>query len=151
MLRGAELEANITATNNANDAANKLQDRLLPIFAPLVGQNLFKVDGSLLAKIAKLVPDLPYTDRLRYHREGSSYVLSWTVTASENYGDSYCTYARASARIGLLENGVLTSLIGPMNLKTDYQLAEVLAARETAKEAERVFNAAKGACDPFGM
>lgn len=149
-MRSQELPAKIKATNRANAEAMATQTKLLDFFRQYVGQRIFKADGSLFAKIEGKWPDLPYEPSLRFWRPTSDYTLSWRVSACENYGDHTCTYAEAAIPVGVISNGVLTELVEPVPLRTDYSLDEVLALRESAKEARRVYDAAKDACWPFG-
>ena len=68
MSRGNATAAKVKAVNRANKEAIKLYEQLAPIFAPLVGQQVMKGTGGLLAKFQKLLPELPNTSSLSIHR-----------------------------------------------------------------------------------
>lgn len=150
-----KLAANIAARNRANTEANRIQAVLIPFFAQYVGQKILKADNSLLAKIK--VPDLGIsTTSLRNYRDSrSNYSLSWEVSANEPdsgdvNGHHTVTYANATAYIGELDNGVLKNVAEPRQHRTDWTEAEIIAAREELKAAQRKVSEAQSKLGPFG-
>ena len=143
-------KAKVKAVNKAHAYAAKLHEQLTPIFAPLVGQNLFKI-GGLLAKYQKLLPELPSTPSLFVHRHLSDYSLGWTVKTSEDIeGQSGCLYYETTVSIGELSHGVLTKLTPYQPGRTDWTLKEIEDKRETLRAAEKAYNDARSALYPFG-
>jgi hypothetical protein len=146
-----ELEARVRGVNAANQYANDLHSRLVAVFRPFVGQKILTAPGDLLARIKRLVDalDLPSTPRLHVYRDRSDYCLRYVVKSCES--DGKCGhYYEASVSVGELDHGRLTSLIDAPQYRTDYVAAEVVAARETYKEAKRVADEARSALYPFG-
>ena len=145
-----ELNAKIIATNKANAYANELYEKLVTVFKPLVGQQIMKKDGTLLAKYEKLLPTFVNTGPISVYRSSSHYSLSWTVKTCV-VTDGIGVYAEATVYVGdLSEGSVLTSICKPNNYRSDYTLAEVEKNRKAAREAKEVYNNAKSACFPFG-
>ena len=149
----AALDAKVKAVNRANGEALKLHSVLVEIFRPLVGTKVEKADGTLLKKIADLLPELPYTSKLHVYKNVSNYFLAWNVKAVEGYGEHHCTSHEASVYVGFLANGagfVLEKLADPPDLRTDYTAEEVLAKRADFDVKRKAADAAKCALGPFG-
>jgi len=148
------LEARVAGVNEAHDYANKLWPKLAAVFEPLVGQKIEKVDGGLLEKVKKQLPELPNTVAISVNRYHSNYSLSWTVKTCKSvkqpdgYGHAY--YYERSVTVGELRHGVLTKLVEQPHFKTDYNAKDILAKREAFKAAEKVYDEAKSALFPFG-
>lgn len=155
MVHDDALSAKVAAVNKANAYALEIYPRLRLVFEPLVGQKILKVDGTLLAKVEKLLPEFPCSPGLHAYESSSDYSLRWCVKTMESYQSrqSDCqiaSYYEADVYIGTLENGVLTKLYEPPILRTDFTVGEISnlrAAYEKAKEAARE---ARSALGPFG-
>lgn len=77
MYERAKLEARVKAVNEAHKYANELYGTLVAIFRPLVGQQIEKQGGDLLAKVKKLIPEPPHSANLRVWKTSSAYSLAW--------------------------------------------------------------------------
>jgi len=147
-----ELSAKVEAVNMANREANRLYPILRAIFEPLVGQRITKKDCTLLARIAKLVPDFPNTHNLKVYGKGSEHIysLSFTVKTCINYGDHMCTYHEVQVCICDLNNGVITRFYdNDQNRPTNYTVEDINAKREAARVAKKAYEVARSACYPF--
>ena len=146
------LKAKVKAVNYCHEEANKLYDVLLPIFKPLLGCRVDKMDGTFLAKIAKLVPDFHPIPRLSVFRSTSEYSLSFTVKACEQITDSHgCLYYEITLYIGDLRGGILTELTArPKPFRTDFSEQEILDKRITWRKARDAFESARSDLWPFG-
>jgi len=153
------LAAKVAAVNSANAEAQRLFPILSAIFAPLVGCKVEKVDGSLLASVAKLLPDPLST--FHVYRQSSRYSMAWIVKGSENYqtghdiGTQYGTaaYHEAVIYIGDLDGQTLKSLYGPENitkLRTDYTAEQVAELRKVCSAAKQAARDAESALSHFG-
>jgi hypothetical protein len=166
-IHATALEARIVARNRAHAEAIKLHAVIAPIFAALVGRVLFKSGGGFLAKVAKLLPEMPWNENgLRiYHESGSNYRLAWVIKCSESYrgdgrdpGYTPCCYEEASCTIGEISNdwtgqtpsGILKNISPPPAFRTDYTAAEIIAARAKVKVAEEALSDAKSGLEDFG-
>jgi len=147
-----ELEAQVKAVNKANQYANELYARLAPIFEPLVGSNVLKVDGSLQAKYQKLLPKFPNTIELNVYFSDCalSYSLTWVVETYEMIKGGCGLYHKASVSIGDLNNGKLVKIVNRPNYRDDYKAEDVEAAQLKTKEAKKVYEELKSALFPFG-
>lgn len=155
MVYPTALDAKVAAVNLANKTANETYPILRDIFEPLVGTTINKKDGTLLAKIAKLLPEFPCTPRLHIYKYSSDYSLVWVAktccTAPGMHADcQHAHYHEANIYVGHVRNGILESLHDAPNLRTDYAVDEILAARERYKIAEQAASEAKSALFPFG-
>lgn len=148
----AALKAKVKAVNSCHDEANKLYDVLLPIFKPLLGCQLDKMDGTFLAKIDKLVPDLPHATKLSVFRSSSEHSLSFTVKTWEHIADSHgCLYYETTLYIGDMRGGVLIALTErPKPFRTDFTEQEIQDKRITWREARDALDDARSALCPFG-
>lgn len=150
-MRGYDLVAQVKAVNRANAHAVKLYAQLEPIFRPLVGQQIFKVDGTLLAKVAKLLPELPYDGNLMVFKGSSDYSLNWTVKTSEMVeGAHHCVYHETGVYLGWVRNHVLTEMSGPPAVRSDWTVQEVTEGRERYQRAKREADDTLSAIHPFG-
>ncbi len=145
----ARLEAKVKAINDANAYAPELYAKLIPIFAPYVGQKIIKADGSLIAKIEKQIPELaPFTYRSR-----SNYSLGYVAkTCAMEPGGNGCAYHETYVSIGELRDGMLSSLApAPTGLRTDYTVEEVETKRKAVEKADKALDDAKGELYPFDI
>jgi hypothetical protein len=145
------LKAKVAAVNRCHAEAMKLFPQMVAIFAPLVGQKLDKVDGGLLEKIKKLLPEFPNTHKLQIFRGSSSYSLYWTVKTCEMIGSTHtCCYHEIGVYIGNMNNGVLTSLHDSFSARSDYTVDEVAALRVDYKAKKKAADEAHSALSHFG-
>ena len=142
--------AKVKAVNKAHAYGIKLYEQLVPIFTPLKGQKILKETGGLMAKVEKLLPDLPNTSDLSVHRHFSDYSLGYTVKVSEMVNDTSCLYYEITVQIGTLNHGVLESITSPFTARTDWKVAEITALRETFRKMEKAASDARSALYPFG-
>lgn len=148
MNRQHELAALVIATNRGHAYANGLYEALRPIFEPLVGTVVCKQDGSLLAKVEKLVPKLPYETGLSVLRDHTNYSLRWSIKTSETI-DGLAYYRETTVTIGE-KDGLLLSKICPAPVyRADYTLQEILAKRSAVAMAKKVYEDACDECYPF--
>jgi hypothetical protein len=149
------LDARIKAVNAANDYANGLFDELSPIFAKLVGQKVFKIDGEWLEKHKSILPVFAKTWNdvsIHVYRASSRYSLGWTVKACANIdGGCGCVYHETSVYIANIDGQNLSSMYDkPNQHKTDYTAEDVTAKRETYKRLKKLADEAQSALHPFG-
>ena len=146
-----KLTCKVGAINRANAYGKELYALLTPIFAPLVGKQILKVDGSLLAKYAALVPKFDYSHALHVYRHTSDYSLAWTVKTCEPLPPTSCMYHEAVVYIGDLSGQTLEKLsIHPFDLRSDYTVEEILLKRLDFEKAKKVLDEARSALYPFG-
>lgn len=154
MTHSTALDANVAAVNAAGSYAREIHSKLAGIFAPLIGVNIMKADGSLMAKYAKLIPEFPHTTRLHVYDSSSDYSLSWTVKAcelSESGRDyAYPAYREVTVYVGRLRNKVLQQILNVPEYKTDYSAAEIVEARKAYEAAKKIARDAESALIPFG-
>ena len=146
------LDAHVRAVNRAHAAANEWRPKLIEAFEPYLGCKIEKADGSLLAKVKKVVDDLklPYGNSLSIHRSlRSNYILFFTVRAGE-VADGRSYNREVSLYIGEMICGVLTKMCEMTEFRTDFTPEKVLAAREAYKQAKKLADDAESALHPFG-
>lgn len=144
------IKARVKARNNVNAEANRLYEVLVAIFAPLVGKTIFKQDGSLTAKCAKLLPELPGENALTVYGSSSKYSLAWCVKTCESVPPHGCCYEEAMVYVGDLTGKTLKKLCDPTNLRTDYTVGELEEKRRVYKEKKEEAGNARSALHPFG-
>jgi len=153
-IRQLRLEAKVKAVNNCHTYAMELYDKLVPVFTPLVGQKILKADGSLLAKVEKLLPQLESHPVVHIWRNPSNYTLNWTVKTCELFGHkdiASCTYYETSVYVGGLVHGdTLKDITAKQDLRNDYVAEVIQWHREVFKEAQKKADEAKSALWPFG-
>lgn len=150
MSRDTALKAKVTAVNRAHSYAHQLYAMLTPIFEPLVGEKVFKADGTLTAKCQKLMPELPHGIALHVYKHVSDYSLAWTVKTCESIeGSSACLYYEVTVYVGEMRNGVLMKLSTPFKGRVDYTPKEIEGKREDLRQAEEALSNARSALWPF--
>jgi len=151
-IRDKRLEAQVKAQNRVAARALELYDELAAIFRPLVGKQVCKANDpwALLAKVKALLPKLENTPALMIYQYSSNYSLVWVVKACEQAGDDVCEYREVSVYIGELRGLVLEKIYDSPNLRHDYSVAEIKAAREEVKAAQKALDEAKSKLYPFG-
>ena len=147
----AELAAKIAARNRCNKAANELYPRLAEIFRPMVGKKVVKVDGDLVygcrTNDLRSVLDVPGCHVYRYC---SVYSLMWCVKCSENIvGQSGCVYQEASVYVASLSGQICEKIDEWTDLKTDYNLDDLVAKIDAAELAREEYDRVKGLTFPF--
>ena len=144
------LSPKVKAVNVANAYGIELYDKLAAVFTPLVGCKIEKADGTLLAKVAKLMPSLPHGVGLSVYRYTSNYSLMYVVKTCESDGYNGCMYHETSVYIGEMRDGVLVKLCNKPELRTDYTVAEVEANRKAYEVAKEAASQAESKLHPFG-
>ena len=99
---------------------------------------------------------LPHTPKLHVYRYQSDYSLCWTVKTCETVpassgNHSHTYYHETTVYVAeLVHHHTLLKWYDQPTFKTDYSAAEIQAAREKFKDAEKAFEAARSALTPFG-
>lgn len=145
-MNTTKLKAKVAAINRANREAMELYPKLIAIFAPLVGQKVFKQNGELLEKIKKLIPDMPS----HIQRNHSDYNISWVVRAKEPDIYSNWIWHDAYLYIAGVRDGIIYETSNPPELRFNYNTDEVISNIEKADEAKKAYDDAVGKCWPFG-
>ena len=149
-MNNAKLSAKIIARNRANAAAISFYDAAAPIVARFLGQKIYKADGSLIAKLEKLLPKLAPGS----YRFDSRYSLSFVMKEYENVKDAgycNCIYQETYVHLGDVTNGILNKLYPrPDKLRSDYTFVEIAARRADAEAKEEAFREADSKLYPFG-
>lgn len=149
--REEKLACKVGAVNRANAYSKEIYALLNPIFTPLVGKQILKVDGSLLAKYAALVPKFEYSTDLHVYRQRSDYSLAWVVKTCEPLPPGSCMYHEAVVYIGDLRGQTLEKLsIHPFDLRSDYTVEEITQKRLNFERAKKELQEARSELYPFG-
>ncbi len=126
------IAAQVEARNLANQAVNDVYARLADFFRPFIGKQVTKKDGSLLAKIEKMLPVLDIPSRVSVYLNRSDYSLCWTCKACVSIQDDHgCVYDEQTSYVGKLSEGVLTEIQEVEARETDWT---------TEKLGERIAN-----------
>lgn len=146
-----KLTAKVVAINRANAYAEKLHTILHERFAPLVGEQILKADGTLLKKYSDLVPKLEGEDKddIWIYRLSSAYSLAWVVKTCESMTGS-CIYHETVAYIGNLDGKRLSNLLDFEERRSDFTVDEILEKRAAYESANRLADELKGKLYPFG-
>ena len=145
-----KLQARVNAVNKANAYAKELYEQLKPVFEPFVGMQILKQGGDLLAKVQKLIPELPCKPNLHVYRYRSDYSLMYMVRASATVDDYGSMSHEVGVYIGELHNGALIKMCDWHELRTDFTVEEVKLKREIYEQAQKVASEAESALHPFG-
>lgn len=146
-----QLKAKVAAVNRANGVALSLQPVLRAIFEPLVGEKILKADGTFLAKVAALMPELPSQHDLMVYRLAGNYSLAWSVKTNEHDSPQTVLYHEATLYVGNLEGQILKSMADHrFDGRVDYTVEEIEAKREAYSKAKRISDEAREALYPFG-
>jgi hypothetical protein len=146
-----KLTCKVAAINRANAYGKEIYQTLTKIFEPLVGEKILKVDGSLLAKYAALVPKFEYSHALHVYRHSSDYSLAWTVKTCEPLPPGSCMYHESTVYIGDLRGGMLDKLaIYPFDSRSDFTVEEITQKRVDFENAKKALDEARSALYPFG-
>ncbi len=150
------LETRVRGVNRANAYANEIAPKLRDLFAPYVGQKVFKADGTLLAKIQKQVDALQLTDGMRnggngyVYRLSSNYSVVFVVKTYESDGENHGYYHETSIYVAHVRDGVAYELYDWTTAKTDYNAAYIAVARERYEAAKKAADDARSELHPFG-
>lgn len=146
-----KLLGTIAAVNAAHAEALRLFPILSAIVAPWVGHKILKVDGTLLEKYRRQIPDLPNTPTLHVYRRSSDYNLIWMakasgVTSGDPKGLHTVCYYECPIPVGVLDRGILDRVYPDAPAyRTDYTYHGVVALQAQYKaaqaEADRLANA----------
>jgi hypothetical protein len=149
--RVEKLTAKVAAVNRANEYAARLYAALVEKFAPLVGQKILKVDGTLLAKYEGLVPVLPCSPDLHVYRHSSDYSLAWTVKTCEFMPPHSCMYHEVTVYVGDLRGATLEKMtVHPFTGRTDFSVEEITGKRLAYESAKKVADELRNDLYPFG-
>lgn len=150
------LAAKVAAQNEANKAAIELYAKAVEPLKAFVGQKILKVDGTLLEKVRKALPELVNTNEFRaYYTDGHGYSLCIAITVNKSSpsrrGDCLISqHMGASAYLAELRNGVLVKLYNVPQLRTDFSDLEILLARKDLEYAKKAMSVAQGRLYSFG-
>ncbi len=149
--RNDKVSAKVNAVNKANAYANDIHGQLVEAFQPFVGTKVLKADGTLTAKVEKMLPAFPHTSALSVYRNRSDYTLTYVVKVCEPIGDGgSCLYHEVSVYVGDVRDGVLTAVAEPVNdRRTNYTVENASLAMEMVRVAEKALSDAKSALYPF--
>lgn len=139
----------VDAKNAVNAYANEMQRLMLPIFVPLVGKQIIKQDKSLLDRVSKMLPKMPYLPDRHCSHYRSDYSLWWECHV-RLFNNDKSELATATVRIGDIRDQILTKVYdGDDPLKTDYNVDEIREYRRLFRLAEKAAAEAKEKCYPF--
>lgn len=149
------IAAKVAAVNNAHSYAKELYNTLSPIFRHYIGEKVIKNDGTLLAKIQKLIPDLPLTTNLSVWQRVSYYNIVWVIVSAETYQNQNQNNNEIALRyetiavIGSLQDGILMDICDSPQLRDDYTVAEIEDKLEARRIAETAHRQAESALEMF--
>lgn len=150
------LAAKIAAQNEANKAAIELYSKAVEPLKAFVGQKILKVDGTLLEKVKKVLPELVNTNEFRaYYTTGGGYSLRIAITVNKSSPSrrSDCQlaqYQESSAYLAGLRDGVLVKLYDAPQLRADFTEEEILMARKDLEYAKKAMSVAQSKLCGFG-
>lgn len=155
MVHANYLAAKVAVVNNANKYALELYPSLRAIFEPFLGQKIEKADGTLLKKIAELIPDHICNTSIHVYRHTSDYSLAWVVKTNESYpnnrGDCHlAVYHETVVYVGHMRSGFLEKFYDAPGFRHDYTVEEIIAKREEYKIAKGIADKCLSALFPFG-
>lgn len=147
----------VELVNDVGAAANAIAAAVVPKVAEFYGKKIVKADGGLTAAFTKAVPihNSPERgwQRVTYRVYSTGVSLWLNVKGCAPYGSS-CIYHEEEVYLGnLMSSGILNESEATRArgvLRTDWTVAEVLAARQRYAEAEEAMREARRACGPFG-
>jgi len=148
MVHSTPLAAKVAAQNEANRIANAMYLPATEALKPFIGQKVCKVDGGLLEKVKKVLPEASAHEgnhgQRPYYSTGHGYSLTLQIRiceeAKRRNGEQGSYYSEAVLYVADLRDGVLIKLYDPNTRRTDYTEAEIIEARkahEAAKTAVR--------------
>lgn len=147
-MQTARLSAKVRAQNKVNQIAAQHAPAFLAALAPFVGQKIYKADGEFTAKVKAALPK--GTDG---YFNSSNYSLSRVFRLSEPViGQSGSEYMQATVYFGKVDNGILVELwpFKAEDFRTDYNVEEIVQAREELRAAQAAVSRAQGKLQVFG-
>jgi hypothetical protein len=145
------LKARVKARNKVNAHAIAFYTMMAAVFKPLIGEKVEKADGSLLAKIDKILPPFPEEEGLRFWRHHAPYSIAWGLDIREPVQDAEVwTYEKEIVYIARVDNQILTSMESPFTARTDYKASEIERLRKAYEKAKNDADKARSALFPFG-
>lgn len=148
--RQAKLEARVQAVNTAHLYANSLYDLMAAAYKPLIGQDIFKADGTMFQKVEKLLPAVPESPRIHVYRDAGRYSIRYGIRAWHPIpGSNDMTY-EISVYIADITGGKIEKLYDPPAFRTDFTAGEIADKRQAYKDAQKKADDAKSALWPFG-
>lgn len=155
------LKAEIEARNKCNEHVVKFTREFREFFAQFVGEKIFKADGSLTKRIETML-----NKRIKdggWEREYpnpkfkpwivrcfSKYSLGFSVEVSYQDSDETATHVSEYAYIADMRDGVLIAIAtNAYDRRCDYTYDEVIAARDSVKEAKKALADAEAKLYPF--
>ena len=135
----------VRAVNKAHACGMEIYAQLTEALRPLMGEKIVTAQNTLLKKVEKLIPELPYRQDLRVVLDSIClpYSLAWRVSAYEDAHYSCLVY------VGILDDGKLINFNPPFKGRTDYTEQEVRRLRMEVEEAKRKVQAAQDAVGIF--
>jgi len=105
-----------------------------------------------LAKVEKLLPELPFSKTLEVYYVKRYHLVQWGIKTSEAVKGNYWETVDYSTNctVGELKGNVLTKIRIRPQLRSDYTTAEVLANRKAYEESVEATEKAKDKLWPFG-
>jgi hypothetical protein len=150
------LPAFVKLANDVAEATNTLAADVVPKVAAFYGQKIVKADGDLTAAFAKAVPihsDTVIRDRLCNGRIYATSASLWLTVKGCAPLETSCIYHEETVYLGNIRGGILgesEATKGRQPARTDWTVAEVLAARKRYAEAAEAVSEWQRACGPFG-
>jgi hypothetical protein len=145
------LAAKVEAINSCHKRANELYEELVPIFRPLIGQKMFKNDGSLLAKVEKLLPPMPYGSALQVFFVKGFNRVAFCVKTCVSYDSCSCVYHDVVVYVGFTnEDGILKEIADKDDRKADWTVDGIVNQRAKVKSLKDQYEAEKGLLGSFG-
>lgn len=153
------LTLKVLAVNYANEYAKQLYPLYQEHFKNFVGQQIEKVDGSLLKKVANgLVfgekSDIKvqgYHISFTKYRQNSRYTLSYVAKVCVS-GSQGCSYHEAVIYLGDMNCGVLENLkFEAPSGRTNWTKDEVIQSRCIVERAKRELSGAESVIREFGQ
>jgi hypothetical protein len=154
----SKLAAKVAAVNLAHQVAKDLYPAFVAALTPFLGQKVQKADGTLLAKVEKVLPKLPNGPGLIAYVKSGKYNLTVGIRANENYGgiamyhevSLYVADVTSGGLGGTEQPGVLTRFYDAPDHRSDYTTAEIADLRRKYEAAKKIADAAKSAISDFG-
>lgn len=151
-----KINAKINARNKANEVANRVYEELIPVFRPLMGKKVCKVDGTFLKKVANQLPNWEKKHALitypwTIHHSSSDYYVMFNVSVSEPVTGWGHLYEDASVYICRINEGKeVIEICDPPNRRSDYSFDEIKSLIEDYEQKREAANEARSALHPFG-
>lgn len=152
------LAAKVAATNRANHAVVLLQRYVAQRLRPFIGQKVLKQTNwgmTLTKKVSEYVGEIK-CDRAgeHFHISAQGAWISVRLSVSRCYKENERRESSSSyeayASVGKVDCDILTELVEPPKLRTDYTEAEIRGKRAQLKLARDQVSRAESALEGFG-